>query len=37
MDTGKMIGLSLACYHNNDDENGAAGIKLARLLSEVLV
>ncbi|UCE24469.1 MAG: arginase family protein, partial [Candidatus Zixiibacteriota bacterium] len=36
MDTGKMIGLSLACYHNNDDKNGAVGIKLARLLAEVL-
>ncbi len=36
LDTKRTLGLSLACYHNNDDENGAAAIKLARLLSEVL-
>lgn len=36
IDTGRLIGLSLACYHNNVDTDGAAAAKLARLLSDVL-
>jgi arginase len=35
-DTKRLLGLSLACYHNSNDANGTAGVKLARLLSNVL-
>lgn len=35
--TKKALGLSLACYHNDDDADGAAGTRLARLISEVLI
>lgn len=36
MDTGRVLGLSVTCYHNNVDGDGSAGIKLARLISEIL-
>jgi arginase family enzyme len=36
LNTKRMVGVSLACYHNEIDTNGAAGVKLARLISEVL-
>jgi arginase len=36
VDTQKVRGLSLACYHNGVDADGTAGIKLARLVSDIL-
>jgi arginase len=34
--TGKVLGLSLACYHNHSDADGAAAQKLVQMLANVL-
>lgn len=34
--TERVLGISLACYHNNNDTNGVTAARLARLISEVL-
>jgi arginase len=36
VDTGEVLGLSVACYHNDTDPDGSSADRLVRLLSEVL-
>ncbi|MCP4685613.1 MAG: arginase family protein, partial [bacterium] len=36
MATGKVCGLNIACYHNDEDADGSAAARLVRMLSEVL-
>jgi arginase len=36
MDSARVVGFSLACYHNNDDPGGLGAASLVKLMTEVL-